>query len=494
MSAFPSWTPASRPGIVPLHPLSFGTILGRSFVALRQNPRVLLGFALTVQTAAYLVVIAAVAGVTVAAFSRLQTVPPYSDDYDTIMIGSVVLVAAVGFVLVLAAGFLGVIVQAVVVAEVSHAVVAERRRLGELWRQVRPAAWRLVGYAFLLGLAVAIVLAIAVAAVVGLGFLALPAAIVLGILLVLGSIPLGLWLSTKLLLVPAVLLLEGATIRGAIARSWRLVRGRFWVALGVMFLIQLIFGTLAQIVNIPFSLLGTLLGSIVSPTGSPDATSIVGLIVSSVLGQVAVLLVQAIALVVQATATALVYVDTRMRHEGLDLDLLSYVEQRDAGATDLPDPYGLHIGREIAPRPAPGAFPPPAPYPGPGYGPPQPGYPQQPYPGYPPQPPYPGYAQPQQPYPGYAPQQPGYGPPPQPGYPGTPPQPYGAPQPPAYGPPPTPYPPAPPAPQAPPASPAPPVPPAPPAAPAAPPAGWVAPGSNAADGTDDRDRDGAGQP
>ena len=63
MTAYPAWTPASRPGIVPLHPLSFGTILGRSFVALRQNPRVLLGFALVVQTVAYLLVLAAIGGV-----------------------------------------------------------------------------------------------------------------------------------------------------------------------------------------------------------------------------------------------------------------------------------------------------------------------------------------------------------------------------------------------------------------------------------------------
>ena len=46
MTAYPAWTPASRAGIVPLHPYGFGTILGRSFVALRHNPRVLLGFAL----------------------------------------------------------------------------------------------------------------------------------------------------------------------------------------------------------------------------------------------------------------------------------------------------------------------------------------------------------------------------------------------------------------------------------------------------------------
>ena len=46
MTSYPQWTPASRPGIIPLHPLTFGTILGRSFAALRHNPKVLLGFGL----------------------------------------------------------------------------------------------------------------------------------------------------------------------------------------------------------------------------------------------------------------------------------------------------------------------------------------------------------------------------------------------------------------------------------------------------------------
>jgi hypothetical protein len=70
-----------------------------------------------------------------------------------------------------------------------------------------------------------------------------------------------------------------------------------------------------------------------------------------------------------------------MRREGLDIDLMTYIERRDAGAVGLPDPYLENIGRVIAPRPVypaypvPGAYPPP--YPGQGYAP-QP-YAQQAY-------------------------------------------------------------------------------------------------------------------
>ena len=56
-----------------------------------------------------------------------------------------------------------------------------------------------------------------------------------------------------------------------------------------------------------------------------------------------------------------------MRHEGLDLDLLEYVDRRDAGATDLPDPYVVHVGRAAQPR-WPTAYGQPAPFaPPPGY-------------------------------------------------------------------------------------------------------------------------------
>src|SRR3546814_5228816 len=74
-------------------------------------------------------------------------------------------------------------------------------------------------------------------------------------------------------------------------------------------------------------------------------------LVTVVITQIVTIVIQCIALIVQSTATALIYVDSRMRHEGLDLDLLSYVERRDAGAQDLPDPYRVHIGRSLALRP-----------------------------------------------------------------------------------------------------------------------------------------------
>jgi len=367
VTAYPAWTPASRPGIIPLHPLSFGTILGRSFAALRHNPRVLLGFALCVQTIAYIAVIAAIGGVAWASFSRLATLPENSEEYDAIFAGSIAITAVVSIVLGLAATTLSVIVQGVVVTEVAHAAVAEKQTLGALWRRIKPVLWRLVGYSLLLLAAMVVAIAAVGLALFGLATVAAPAAVVLFILAVLTAIPLVLWLSVKLIAAPSAIILERATIGGAIGRSWRLTRRRFWPILGVLVLLNLIFGGLAQVISVPFSFISTALTTVIAPTGDPNASAIIALIISFLVTEAVVLLIQSVASVVQATASALIYIDGRMRHEGLDLDLLAYVERRDAGSTALPDPYLEHIGREIAPRdvavgyPYPGAY---APQPG----------------------------------------------------------------------------------------------------------------------------------
>ncbi len=377
MTAYPAWTPASRPGIVPLHPYGFGTILGRSFVALRHNPKVLLGFALIVQAAAYIVLTAAVGGVAIASFSRLDTVPIGSDDYDAILAGSAVITAATALVLGLATGALSVIVQGVVVSEVAHAVVAEKPSLKAVWARVKPVVWRLIGYSALYLVATIVVIGVLAGIVTLLVINVLWLGVAVGVLFVLGLIVVSLWLTPKLFLVPSVIILERAPIFRAIARSWQLTRGRFWSTLGVVVIISVAFSIVAQIISVPFSLVAGIVPGILAPTGEDAVGALVGVIALQVVGQFGILLVQCIALVVQSTSAVLVYVDARMRVEALDHDLNTYVEQRDAGGTDLVDPYLVGVGRIVErPAPTPVGAPPafagyPAPTGSPAYGAPQ---------------------------------------------------------------------------------------------------------------------------
>ena len=367
MTAYPSWTPAPRPGIIPLQPLTFGTILGRSFSALRHNPKGLLGFAMVVQTVAYLVVTIAISGIAFASFSRLDTVPAGTDEWDAVLTGSITLTALSGLVLGLLAGAVGVLVQAVVISDVLHAAVAEKMTLRMLWQRVRPVAWRLIGYTILLSLAIGVIVIIVGGLIAVLAVAVPAAAVILGILVILAAIPLSLWLAVKLLLVPAVLIVEHTSLGAALGRSWRLSRGRFWVILGILVLVSLVFGAVAQVVSIPFSFLASALTTVIAPTGDESAAAIIGIVATLGLTQIVTLLIQSVAVIVQSTAAGLVYIDCRMRHEGLDLDLLEYVDRRDAGNTDLPDPYVVHVGRAAQPR-WPTAYGQPAPFaPPPGY-------------------------------------------------------------------------------------------------------------------------------
>lgn len=444
-----SWTPAPKPGLIPLRPLGFGTVLGKSFAALRHNPKVLFGFAVIVQLVVLIVVFTVVGVVAVTTLSRLDTVRRGSDEWLTLTIGSAAFILGAGLLMGLFSVAFTAIVQGIVAADVRAAVLRERATLGVLWARVRPAAWRLIGYTLLYGLAAGIVVVLTL----GLPFLAiaLPSgfdntgiglssliAVLLGLPALLA---LSIWIGTKLMLVPSLLVLEGAGVRDAITRSWRLTRGRFWFAFGVVFVIGLIMYVVTQAISTVGSLILSLSGPVFNPTGLTDQSIGVGTIVGLVITEILVVILQSISSVVQSTAAALIYIDCRMRYEGLDQDLMTTIERRAAGADDGSDPFRMDPARAVRagfrpPRPVvPYPLPPgPVPgYPAPsGYVPGYPSAPGAPYAGSP-------YSAPAPPPPHGGAQAPHGAP--RPGD-GAPPVPYGAPAGPAAPPPSAPIPPA----------------------------------------------------
>ncbi|WP_261166081.1 hypothetical protein [Microbacterium sp. Marseille-Q6965] len=342
MSGSSTWTPAPRGGLIPLQPLGFGTILGKSFAALRGNPKVLLGFAMVVQMVSTLLGLLIIGGVAFLTFSRLETVTDWADR-EAITAGATLITGAATLLVAIGLGVMGVIVQGVVIGEVSHAALGERATLGMIWRRVKPAFWRLLGYQLLVLLAAVLLIGLAVAGIAGLavalGDAGPVAAVVLILLAVFGGILVGVWLTTKLYVAPSAIVLEGAGVFRAIGRAWTLTRGRFWPTFGVIVLISLIMSTAASIVGMPFTLLTSLLVPTFAPTGDQGVAAIVSGIVSVLLAQVVTFLVQSIAVVVQGTSAVLVYLDLRMRREGIDLRMQRYIERRDAGDTALEDPY-----------------------------------------------------------------------------------------------------------------------------------------------------------
>lgn len=357
-----TWTPAPKKGIIPLHPLTFGMLLGKAFAALRHNPKVLFGFAVAIQ----FVVVIATAGVMTlvlfTTFSRLETVSPSSPDFEAVLAGTIAINLISGLAVGLASIAFTAMMQGVVAAEVGYAALGVKATLRMLWRRMAPAFWRLAGFASLSVIAVfgffAIVAGIIVAFIAGGmgGSVEIIGVVVLIVIFIaLACVPLVVWLTTKLLLVPSILVLEHARFRDAFVRSWRLTRGRFWVAFGVTFLISLIMGLAMQVVSVPVTLLSSLLGAVVAPTGAEDPSAIIGYVLALVAPQVLLLVIQAITLVVQSTGSALVYLDCRMRYEGLDQTLIAYVERRDLGWTDdqQEDPFRVDPSRAVSAAPPP---------------------------------------------------------------------------------------------------------------------------------------------
>ncbi len=237
----------------------------------------------------------------------------------------------------------GAFLQGVMVVDVATGTVGDRLGFGALWKRAAKRIWPLIGWTLIVGAA----LVVAFALLFGVVLLAAtvdssPFGILIGVVgalvLGLGLLVLGFWVGVKLALVPSIIVLEHAGIRTAVARSWRLTNGAYWRTLGVLLLVGVILNVAAQVVVQPVSLIGTLLALVIDPTGTGAALTIT--IITTVVTLVLSLLIGAITAVVQAALVAVIYIDLRMRREGLDLELQRFVEQRDAGQP-VGDPYGV---------------------------------------------------------------------------------------------------------------------------------------------------------
>jgi len=333
------WTPPPKPGLIPLRPIEFGTVLGASFQVLRRNPRPTFGAALLLNA---LVVFISTGISTVIVVSGLERASRASlSDSDTIFAGTIALtlvatLLAVGISIVAQA-----LLQGVISIEVSRATLGEKLTLRQLFEIGRGRWWALIGWTALLG--VIILVAFAVLIGLSIGFFAFgdPIAIVGGIILllvgILGLIVVTVWIATMLAFVPASIVIERLPIGAAVRRSWRLVRGAFWRILGTLLLITVMVNIAVSVVTTPIQLVATFAAPLVNPAGQIETDLTVFFALNLVvIGITAV--VGAIGAVLTTAATSLLYIDRRMRTEGLDLELQRHVELRASGAAGA-DPY-----------------------------------------------------------------------------------------------------------------------------------------------------------
>lgn len=336
----PAWTPPPKPGLIPLRPLSLGTILGASFQVMRRNPRPTFGIALLLNAVVLTTFVIVIGGFLALAVTRVQSAAEAEQ-------GSIIAGSVLGGALTLLVPFAGSVVlsailQGLISLEVARGTVGEKLRTRGLLRFARGRIGPLIGWAF----AVVGVVVISFAVVAGVVTLLIAfgdtIGTVIGIILAIGFLLVfavaAVWLGTKLSLVPSALLIEQVSLRRAIARSWSLTNRSFWKTLGIEWLVAVIISVATQVITTPISfVLGIVMG-ILAPTGDPS-TAITVIVVAYIVIGIVSLVVGAISSVMQCSTATLIYLDLRMRREGLDLELARFVEARQAGDTTVADPY-----------------------------------------------------------------------------------------------------------------------------------------------------------
>lgn len=335
-----AWTPPPKPGLIPLRPLSFGTLLGASFQVMRRNPKPTFGIALLLNGLVAIAFGAFYGFLAVFAINRFETAT-FDEQNDILagLVGGVVLATLIPLTLSL---IITAILQGIVSLEVARGTLGERLTVGGLWRLAKGRIGALIGWSFilsgvLLGVIIALTLVVVLIGALG-GAIGVGVGVLIGVGGALVIVVASVWIGTKLSLVPSLLMLERETISGAVRRSWSLTNGYFWKTFGIQLLVNVIVQTAAQIITTPVSFVIGLGGGLLNPNAEESGT-IALLVVTTVFSGVVGAVVGAIAVVIQSSVIALIYIDIRMRKEGLDLELTRYVEARQSGDTSVTNPY-----------------------------------------------------------------------------------------------------------------------------------------------------------
>ncbi|HVE74979.1 MAG TPA: hypothetical protein VNA30_07855 [Mycobacteriales bacterium] len=311
-----------KPGVVPLRPLGLGELLDGAVAIIRRYPRPTLGLsvgvALVVTLLNTILSLTALRGVLSLDASSFEST---GGELGWAVNGSAISGAVAGVLAtILIALLAGVMLSGFITAVVGRAVLGRPMTFADAWAQVWPLLFRLVGLALLTGLIVGGVAFGGLAVAGAVGFLVGGGGIALAVLLGIGALVLSVRLYIQLSLASSVLVLENATIGTSMRRSRVLVRGSWWRVFGILLLTWIIGAFAAQVLQVPFLLLG-ISDSGFGATGELSSVEIV-------MGSLGAGIASAVVAPFAAGVRALLYVDRRVRAEGLDIALTAAVREQ----------------------------------------------------------------------------------------------------------------------------------------------------------------------
>ncbi|MCL2849352.1 MAG: hypothetical protein FWE61_04830 [Micrococcales bacterium] len=300
------WRPPTlQPGIIPLRPLGLGELLDGTMKAVRFNPKVTFGLTATVITVC--VTLATLVTAYLAGFfmKQLRDLAGYGADEDALLLITLSQYSTMPLLYIATPLLNGLLIVAV-----SKAVLGQKVSVGEVVRSRR--IWAVLGFSMLVmaaSTATVTVLVVGVVVLASLGTAGVVAGVVIAILgavaLVVGSV----WLMIRTLLVPPALMLEDKPFWQTVRRAWKLTYKSFWRLTGIYLLVWVILGLLSSVVSVPL----TIVSMVLAMTGFTW--------VSLVVNAMNLVLAYTITVAFEAVVVALLYIDVRMRREGLDLEL-----------------------------------------------------------------------------------------------------------------------------------------------------------------------------
>jgi hypothetical protein len=294
-----AWAPppeAPMPGVIPLRPLSVVEIFDGALGTVRQHPRATLlpGFVVALVIG---VLELLAAWLTVDATRSLVASDPSQPDFGALtaaLAPSLVVVTMTAVLQLLAV----VVLVGWITVVVGEAVLGRPVTLTATWRRVHPHARRLAELSLLIALIV----------------------VPLGLALLVPAV----WVGVGLCLATAVCVMEGSGASRSLRRSWLLVRGTWWRTFGSLVLTAVIAGAVTALIAVPFSI-----PELVAPSVDPETFEVDGarFLLNTTIATIGRVVAGTFTLPFGAAVVSLLYLDRRMRHDGLHLALVRSLDR-----------------------------------------------------------------------------------------------------------------------------------------------------------------------
>ncbi|MFV0425941.1 MAG: hypothetical protein ACK5KU_02770 [Beutenbergiaceae bacterium] len=296
-----------QPGIVPLRPLSLGEIYDGAIKAIRSNPGVMFGFSAIAVVISTTLQAVALWGFYEDLNAFYGLVEPTMDDIDALYetLASLVIPLAAS---TLASFVVATILTGLLIHSVSQSVIGRRLPVAQLWALVRPQLLSLLGLTLIITVAMLAAVAVSLLPMVALiGANADELLVAIAALMgTVAAVCAMMFVVFATVLATPALVLERTTVMVALRRSWQLTRPTFWRVVGIYLLTSVLVGVISSVVTSPVVTLTSMIGLTTGTTIAQLAASTIATTLTTPF---------------LAAVIALLYIDIRIRNEGLDIEL-----------------------------------------------------------------------------------------------------------------------------------------------------------------------------